>query len=293
MQIEGLSREWGKVFLNGRLVDAGEAAVSAFDRGFLYGDGVFETLRVYSGVPFKLDSHLDRMARGCRTIRLKMPDPCEIKEGVRAVLEGNRLSDAYLRITVTRGATGLMWSDLACEEPTLMIIAKPYHPKDFGAGLKLVLSHLRTDEGNPLSGVKQTGISAKILARSEAVDSGADDALMLDMRGNVAEAASSNIFWVRNGRIYTPFLSCGILPGITRSTVIGIAQCRGLSILEGEFCLDELRAAEEVFLTSSTWELAPVLSLDGRDFPSPNGPVTMRVLDCYRSLVDEEISNSA
>ncbi|HUV05859.1 MAG TPA: aminotransferase class IV [Armatimonadota bacterium] len=278
----GLTEAWGQVYINGRLIPADEAAVSAFDRGFLYGDGVYETLRVYAGKPFMLDAHLRRMAHGCSVVGLAPPETKEIEEGVRLVLEANGLTDAYLRITVTRGATGRLWSDMALSKPTLLVIAKPLVPRDFGKGLRLVVSRYRTDERSPLSGVKQTGILPKILARAEAQRMGADDALFLDTRGFVAEATSSNVFWVRDGKLVTPSLACGILAGITRQVVMEIAHEQGVGVVEGEFALGELRTADEMFLTSSTWEIAPVRSLDDMEFPEAPGPVTKGLLELYR-----------
>lgn len=278
----GLTQVWGRVYLDGRLIAADEAEVSAFDRGFLYGDGVYETLRAYAGKPFMLDAHLQRMSHGCSVVGLAPPEPKQIEEGVRLVLEANGLTDAYLRITVTRGATGRLWYDPATSKPTLLIIARPLVPRDFGKGLRLVVSRYRTDERSPLSGVKQTGILPKILARAEAVRLGADDALLLDTRGFVAEATSSNAFWVREGKLFTPSLACGILAGITRRIVMEIAHRHEIGVVGGEFALDELRTAEEMFLTSSTWELAPVRSLDDIEFPQATCPLTKLLQESYR-----------
>jgi len=278
----GLTQAWGQVYINGGLAAAHEAVVSAFDRGLLYGDGVYETLRVYSGKPFMLDAHIRRMAHGCSVIALTLPETEEIREGVRLVLAANSLTDAYLRITVTRGATGRLWHDPAPSKPTLLIIAGPLVPRDFGDGLRLVVSRYRADERSPLSGVKQTGILSKILARAEAVRAGADDAVLLDTRAFVAEATSSNAFWLREEKLFTPSLTCGILAGITRRIVMEIAREREIGVVEGEFALGELRTAEEMFLTSSTWEIAPVRSLDGVEFPRASGPITKRLQELYR-----------
>ena len=278
----GLTEAWGQVYINGRLIPADEAAVSAFDRGLLYGDGVYETLRVYAGKPFMLDAHLRRMAHGCSVISLTPPETKQIEEGVRLVLESNGLTDAYLRITVTRGATGRLWYDMELSKPTLLVIARPFVPRDFGKGLRLVVSQHRTDERSSLSGVKQTGILPKILARAEAKSMGADDALLLDTRAFVAEATSSNAFWAREGKLFTPSLTCGILAGVTRQIVMEIAHEQGIGVVEGEFALGELRTAEEMFLTSSTWEIAPVRSLDDVEFPKAPGALTRRLLELYR-----------
>jgi len=278
-----LTEVWGQIYIEGRLVSACEGRVSAFDRGLLHGDGVYETVRVYAGKPFMLDAHLRRMAHGCSAIGLTAPDAKDIEEGVRLVLQANGLKEeAYLRITVTRGATGKLWHDLACAKPSLVIIAKPYAAPNFGDGLRLVVSRFRTDERSPLSGIKQIGILPKIMARAEALRADANDVILLDTRGFVSEATSSNAFWVREERLFTPSLTCGILDGITRAIVMEIAKGEGIPVVEGEFALDDLYAAEEVFLTSSTWEIAPVRSVDGTAFPGAAGPVTQRLTELYR-----------
>lgn len=282
----GFDETWGRVFLDGALKPASEAMVSAFDRGFLYGDGVYETIRVYAGKPFMLDAHLERMARGCSVIGLTPPDAAEIADGARQVLEKNGLADAYLRITVTRGATGKLWYELSSSKSSLLIVARPYSAPDFGEGLRLIVSSFRADERNLLSGVKQIGILPKILARSEAKSAGADDAMVLNTAGYVAEATSSNAFWSKDGALFTPCLDSGILAGITREIVIGVARKNGLAVHEGRFTLDDLLAADEVFLTSSTWELAPVRSLGETVFGGP-GSITTRVAELYRQQIRE------
>lgn len=281
MSIDDLSKTWGQIYVNGRLIAAGEASTSAMDRGFLYGDGIFETIRVYTGKPFMLDAHLARMAQGCSVISLPMPNVEEIKRGVEQVLKTNGLSDAYLRITVTRGPTGSMWSDLERSSPTVVIMSKPFIPHDFGQGLRLIVSSFRSDERNPLTGIKQTGILWKILARAEARRAGVDDALMLDTQVHVSEATSANIFWVRGNILYTPSLDCGILPGVTRAIVLDIAHEQDISAIEGKFGLDDLRAADEAFLTSSTWELAQIRSLAEKEFGTSR-PITKKLTEKYR-----------
>jgi len=279
-----LTEIWGQIYVNGKLAAAGGAAISALDRGLLYGDGVFETIRVYSGRPFMLDAHLERMAEGCSVISLPMPDPKEIKRGAERVLEANGLSDAYLRITVTRGATGSLWHDLAQASPTIIIMTKPFSPQEFGEGLRLAVSTFRSDEQSPLSRIKQAGILWKILARAEAKRAGMDDAVLLNTNGHIAEATSANILWMRSGTLYTPSLNCGILSGITRRIVIEIAREQGIAVVEGEFALGELGAADEAFLTSSTLEVAPIRSLNDKEFAdAAPGPATRQFMELYHS----------
>ena len=276
---------WGQISVNGRLMRAGEATVSPLDRGLLYGDGIFETIRVYEGKPFMLDAHLKRMAHGCSVISLPTPDVEEIKRWVMEALDANDLSDAYLRIVITRGPTGGVWHELENACPTLLILCKPYHPADFGEGLRLRLSTFRSDEQSPLTRIKHTGLLWKIMARREARQAGVNDAIMLNTKGHVAEATSANAFWVRYGVLYTPSLESGILGGITREIVLEIAREQGMEVVEGHFAFEELLAAEEAFLTSSTWELAPIRSIEDMTFAAAPGKITKLLAKLYGECV--------
>ena len=277
--------DWGQISVNGKLVPAAEATVSPLDRGLLYGDGIFETIRVYEGKPFMLDAHLKRMTHGCSVISLPMPDADTIKRWVMEALDANDLSDAYLRIVITRGPTGGVWHELENACPTVLILCKPYHPPDFGDGLRLRLSTFRSDEQNPLTQVKHIGLLWKIMARREARQAGVNDAIMLNTKGHVAEATSANAFWVRDGVLYTPSLDSGILAGITRGVVLEIAREKGIEAVEGHFAFEELLAVEEAFLTSSTWELAPIRSIEDMTFAEAPGKVTKRLAEEYRRSV--------
>lgn len=278
-----LNETWGLVGINGELKPADEAAVGAFDRGFLYGDGIYETIRVYEGKPFVLDAHLARMARGCEVIGLTFPGAEKLESDALSVLRANGRGDAYLRITITRGATGSHWFATESPSPTVFIMTKAYKPSDFGEGLRLMVSSFRSDERSPLSGLKVIGILPKIVARTEAVRGGHDDALLLDTGGRVSEATSSNAFWVRGGDLFTPSERCGILLGITRGVVMEIAARQDIRVREGEFLIEEALGADELLLTSSTWEIAPVRSLGDREYGI--GPVTRRLMEGYRERV--------
>jgi len=277
-----LDETWGFVYVNGELMPAHEASVCALDRGLLYGDGLFETIRVYNGMPFMLDAHIRRMSEGCSVIELMPPDPDEMRRAARQVLDANHLTgDAYLRITVTRGPTGRMWTDLEHSKATVIVLAKPYSPPDHGDGLRLTVSKsFRSDERSPLSRIKHTGILWKIMPRVAAKREGFDDALLLNTVDDISEGTSANIFWAKNGALHTPSLDCGILPGVTRSLVIEIARQQGISISEGCFPVDHLLRADEAFLTSSTAELVPIRSIEGKVFPG--GPITGLLTGLYR-----------
>lgn len=290
MQDMNLDETWGTVYVNGRLVPARDAVVSACDRGLLYGDGIFETVRVYDGKPFMLDAHISRMAEGCSVTSLCPPDAEEVRRAARDILDANRLtSDAYLRITVTRGATGRMWYDLGHDQTTLVLLAKPYDPPNHGRGLRLTVSaSFRSDERCPLSRIKHTGILWKILPRAEAKGSGFDDALLMNTANQISEATSANAFWVRDGKLYTPDLACGILPGVTRSIVMQVARENGVAVVEDCLPLAHLLGAEEMFLTSSTAELTPIRSVNDTAFESP-GTMTRRLTALYGEYVTNNL----
>lgn len=280
---------WGMVCVNGRLMEASEASVSALDRGLLYGDGIFETVRVYGGKPFMLDAHLARMAEGCAVLHLPSPDVVAIRKWAERVLQANRLDgDAYLRITMTRGATGRLWYDLGSGSPTVIVIARPYTPPKYDDGIRIMVSSFRSDESSPLSRTKHTGILWKILARAEAKRSGYDDALLLNTKGHISEGTSANVFWVRDGRLFTPSLDSGILAGITRGLVIKIVAERGICVEEGFFGLDDLLSAEEAFLTSSTSEIVFIRSAGGKEFGTSPGGLTRKIAEWYRELTTAE-----
>lgn len=286
-----LTEDWGQVCVNGELIPAGDATVSPMDRGLLYGDGIFETIRVYAGKPFMLDAHLARMQEGCAAIVLEPPDMGKVKLWVEETLKANGLSDAYLRITITRGPTGGVWYDLERSCPTVVIMAKPYAQPDFGEGLSLTISSFRSDEQSPLTRIKHTGLLWKILARTEAKRAGVDDALLLNTSGRIAEATAANIFWVREGTLYTPSLDCGILAGVTRMVVIGIAKDQDIAVVEGEFPLDDLLRAEEAFLTSSTCEIAPIRSVADKTFTGTiPGQMTRRLMSLYKQSVERRLA---
>ncbi len=277
---------WGTVWLDDGPVKAGRAAVSALDRGLLYGDGLYETLRVYSGVPFLLDHHIERLRRGAQVLRMPVPEDGLIRKAVDCVIRANALQEAYLRITLTRGVLPDDWTSLEPCRPVLLVMARPLPPRDYGDGFSLALSPFRVDPESPLRGVKHTGIVSKIIARRLALDEGCQDALLLTPDGAVGEATAASIFWVQDGRLYTPSLELGILDGLTRMLVLRVAPRGGIAVEEGRYPPERLLQADEVFITSSTWELVPVKRVGEREFAAPRpGPVTRRLMELYRDEV--------
>jgi branched-chain amino acid aminotransferase len=274
------------VYLNGRIVEPSEARVSAFDRGFLYGDALFETMRAYGGRIFRLQQHLDRLNTSATFLGFDLSMPAEPFSGaVTRTLAASTLADAYVRLTVTRG-TGRGLMPAARDSATVMIEVRPLSPypaRLYEQGAQVIISRYRRDESSPLSNHKITNYLTAILAKREAAAAHCDDALLLNNRGDVAEATVSNVFVVKNGRIVTPPVSAGILPGITRATIMEICRQSSISLSEASLSLDELLAADEVFLTNSLMEIMPVRRVADRPIGAGTpGPVTLDLQEQYR-----------
>ena len=221
------------VYLNDKFVPQEEAVVSVFDHGFLYGDGVYETLRAYHGRVFKLAEHLARLERSASHIRLHLPaSPERLTDLVREALSRNLLQEAYLRITVSRGAGEIGLDPALCKIPTLVIIAKPFQPYPesfYAAGVSVIVARTRRNLPEALPPqVKSLNFLNNILAKMEAKAAGAHEALMLNHRGDVTEGTTSNVFAVQEGRLRTPSVECGILEGVSRRLVLQLASELGI-----------------------------------------------------------------
>jgi len=283
------------VYVNGEVVPREDARVSPFDRGFLYGDGLFETIRAYAGVPFMLDAHLHRMGASAAALGIPMPERAELGEAVTRLIELNQIGDAYVRITVTRGPHTGALAPAEPAEPTVLVEARklhPYAPELYENGATVVVSSLRHDSDSPLRRHKTTNYLLSILAKREARERGADEALLLDAAGHVAEGATSNIFCVRRhgGRdstLLTPPLDMNILPGITRATVLDLAREAGIETGETRLTLDDFCSADEIFLTNSLMEIMPVRCIDQRATYAIGGKVTSVAAEAYSRLVRE------
>ncbi len=281
------------VYLNGSLVPESEAKVSVFDRGFLYGDGLFETMRAYSGKIFRLERHLRRLFRSAGMISLTLPrGEKEIGAAVYRTLQANELKEAYLRLTVSRGQGG-RGLDIADSRGVLMVIVSkplPLYPRSrYEEGIKAVVVKERRNESSTLSRIKSLNYLPGILAGLEARDKGAGEGLMLNSRGYLAEGTVSNIFLISDGEVVTPSLESGILPGITREAVLELAPRQGLKIAEKEIELTELKEAEEAFLTNSLREVVPLTRVEGQPIGKGKpGKITQRIAGAYASLVKKE-----
>ncbi len=285
-----------KVYLDGRIVEAEEARIPVNDRGVLFGDGLFETIRAYGGRPFRLDRHLRRLREGCRVLRISgLPDDGEIAEAIAALYRENvGRGDAYVRLTVTGGDFDGIRTLTRSSAPRFFIVVKPfegYPPEFYSRGIKVTVSSVRRNPHSPLWRIKTTNYLEPLYARQEAVDRGYHDALFLNTDGCLAEGSTSNIFLVRGRRVLTPHPDCGILPGITREAVLELCSRMRIEAEEGFYRLQDLLEAEEAFLTMTTGELIPVAEVDGTPVGERcPGPLTAELSAAYRRLVEEELS---
>ena len=280
-----------KIYLDGKFVDSSEAKVSVFDHGLLYGDGVFEGIRLYGGNIFRLEEHLERLEYSAKAIMLELPlTRDEIRAATCETCRQNGLTDAYIRLVVTRGVGDLGLAPWLCPKPTIFIIASKIslYPKEhYDNGLAIVT--VPTRRIGPASlppAIKSLNYLNHILGKIEAKLFGALEAIMLNEQGYVAECTADNVFIVHKGTIITPAASQGALKGITRGAVIDIAAELGVPLQESDMTRYDIWCADECFLTGSGAEVIPVVKLDGRVIGSGKpGPITHRVLEAFRRRV--------
>jgi branched-chain amino acid aminotransferase len=273
------------IYLNDRFVKEDEAQISVFDHGFLYGDGVYETIRSYGDKIFMRDQHLARLRRSADAIGLTIPErnwPSLLHESMERNGVGNDRTDAYIRITISRGKGDIGLDPALCRTPTIVIITKPLKPppaERYRTGVSLIVARTRRNLPGALDPqIKATNFLNNIQAKREAIAAGAFDSVLLNWEGHVTECTVSNLFFVEAGRLCTPALSCGILDGITRGILLTLAREGGIPVSEGRFTAEVLAAAEECFLSNTTMEVMPATQLNGR--PIGNGmpgPLTGRL----------------
>ncbi|HID47594.1 MAG TPA: branched-chain-amino-acid transaminase [Methanothermococcus okinawensis] len=276
-----------KVYLNGKFVDKEDAKISIYDHGLLYGDGVFEGIRAYDGVIFKLKEHIDRLYDSAKSILLEIPlSKEEMEEVVVETVRINKLRDAYIRLVVTRGVGDLGLDPQKCSNPSIFCIAEPMNPLLGESGIRVITSSIRrlpVDVLNPA--VKSLNYLNSILAKIQANYAGVDEAFLLDTEGYVVEGTGDNIFVVKDGIIRTPPVSSSILRGITRDTVIDIARELGYTVLEDRITLHQLYVADEVFITGTAAEIVPVVEIDGRIINEGKiGEITKRLKKEFDSI---------
>ena len=282
------------IYLNNILVPDNKAVVSVFDHGFLYGDGIYETLRAYDGVLFKLNEHIDRLFRSASLIKLQLPKTREeIGGAVYETIRANRLKEAYVRITVSRGKGPIGLDPALCPKPAFVIIANPfkdYPPSYYKKGVKAVVVKTRRNFKGALDPqIKSLNFLNNVLAKTEAIACGAYEAVMLNYKGYVAEGTISNIFFVKDKVLCTPSVEAGILDGITRRIIIDIANEMGIKVKEGRFRPDDIYEADEVFISNTTMEVMPVKKFDDAKFSVSTGGITKAIHKAYRAIVREYI----
>lgn len=283
-----------QVYLNGSFVDAADAKISVFDHGLLYGDGVFEGIRLYDGNVFKLDEHLERLELSAHAILLTLPwSRQEISDAVCESCRRNGLKNGYIRLVVTRGVGSLGLSHKSCKEPQLIIIADSIslYPQEFyEKGLKIITAATRRMSAAALPPmVKSLNYLNNIMAKAEAMQAGCLEAVMLNEEGYVAECTGDNIFIRKKGTWYTPPFYSGALRGITRGSAIDLLARMGETVVERNLTRYELWTADEMFLTGTAAEMIPVVELDGRRIGTgAPGEATHRVLEAFREVARSE-----
>lgn len=277
------------IFLNDKVVAEPEAVVSVYDHGFLYGDGIYETMRSYSGAVFMFERHRERLCRSASFIQLGLPEEGYIRNAVYDTLDANGLSDAYIRITVSRGKGPIGLDPGLCREPTFVVIAeqfREYPEQHYRQGVKLIIARTRRNLKEALDPrIKSLNFLNNILARIEAKERGAYEAIMLNAEGFISEGTVSNIFFVRDNVLCTPSPDVGILDGITRELIIGLAKRNGIKVNEGKFYPDNLFRSSEVFFTNTTAEVMPASQVEDMDFDV--GGITGTLRRLYREEVAE------
>ncbi|MBM3223740.1 MAG: branched-chain-amino-acid transaminase [Candidatus Tectomicrobia bacterium] len=279
-----------QVYVDGAFVPAEEARISVFDHGFLYGDGVFEGIRVYDGNIFRLPQHLQRLYDSAQCLLLRIPLPQdELRDAIVETVTRRGLPNQYVRVVVSRGAGDLGLNPRLCPQPSIIIIADTialYPSHFYTEGLELVtVATRRTPTWALDPRIKSLNYLNNILAKIEAQQAGVLEAVMLNSEGYLAECTADNLFFVRHGQLYTPSTAAGALQGITRDGVLDIAQALGVPTAEGLFTRYDLYTADECFMTGTGAEIVPVVRIDGRTIGTGQpGPLTARLRQGFEHL---------
>lgn len=279
-----------KIYIDGEFLPEADAKISVFDHGLLYGDGVFEGIRFYRGRVFRLAEHIDRLYDSAKAIHLTIPmSREEMTEAVLATIRTNELEDGYVRLVVTRGPGGLGLSPYRCEKASVIVIASSislYPEEMYETGLVVATCATRRPNHDALSpAVKSLNYLSNVMAKVEAIAAGADEGVMLNAAGYVAECTGDNIFVVKNGKVSTPPVYAGSLDGITRRAVMELIERKGLDLREVEMSRYDLYTADEVFLTGTAAEVVPVRKYDERIIGNGEpGPVTRGIMADFHEL---------
>lgn len=280
--------------MNGELVPAEDAKVGVYDHGLLYGDGVFEGIRTYQGIAFRLEQHLDRLYSSAQAIRLVIPyTPQQLSQAVYETMKLNSQSNAYIRLVVTRGVGDLGVDPSTAKVPTVFIITDKialYPRQMYEKGMSIIIAKtIRTPAQSLSPQVKSLNYLNNILAKLEASDAGVPEAIMLNCDGYVSECTGDNIFIVRDGKILTPRVDSGILEGITRDCVLDLAAQKGIQVEQTSLLPEDLYAADECFLTGTAAEIVPVTKIDGRPLGTGQpGPITKDLIQIFHKYVNTQ-----
>lgn len=288
-----------KIYLDGQLVSKEDAKISVFDHGFLYGDGVFEGIRVYNRRIFRHDAHLLRLYRSAKAIALEPPlSVAEMKKAIEETVAANELENGYIRAIISRGPGDLGLDPRKCPKPTVLVIADAialYPPEVYEKGMECITVATRRSQPDVLNpAIKSLNYLNNILAKIECIRAGVPECVMLNHQGLVAECSGDNLFiYIRdfNGgaQLRTPPVSAGILEGITRDAVIGIAEELGIECVERDMALFDVYAADEAFLTGTAAEVVPMTKLDNREIGDGKpGSITWKIIERYRELTRSE-----
>jgi branched-chain amino acid aminotransferase len=283
-----------KIYISGKFFDKADAKISVYDHGLLYGDGVFEGIRAYSGRVFRLKQHVDRLYDSALGIHLQIPMKREeMAAAIVDTLAHNKLSDAYIRVVVTRGAGSLGLDPRKTTDPQVIVITDKialYPPELYEHGLKIITAATTRNHPNAVNPrIKSLNYLNNILGKIEATQAGCLEALMLNHKGELAECTGDNVFVVQHGQIHTPSADSGILEGITRAAVIELARAAGYAVIERTMDRLDVFKAEECFLTGTAAELIPVVECDGRVIGNGRpGPITRELRERFHALVREE-----
>ena len=282
-----------QVWIDGKLYDKNDAKISVYDHGLLYGDGVFEGIRVYGGRIFECDAHLRRLFDSAKAIRLNIPATAQqLRAAIEQTVKANGFTDCYVRLVVTRGAGTLGIDPKHCAAPSVFVIADliQVHSKEaYEKGIAVITSSIIRTHPNALSPrIKSLNYLNNILARIEANDAGVSEAIMLNEQGDVAEATVQNVFIVRGGRVRTPPITAGILEGVTRDVMITLCRRNNIPCEEARIQRHDLYVADEMFLTGTGGEVMPVTKIDNRPIGSGEvGPITRQLKDSFHRHVRE------
>ena len=282
------------VYINGELIPRNEARVSVFDHGFLYGNGLFETMRAYKRKIFRLEHHLQRLFLSLESLSFPIPFTFDsLKEAIYKTIEANRQEDAYIRLNITRGEGATVPDPTTCKNPNLIIITRdylPYAPSLYQKGYRGKVVQVRPSPHTPTATMKTLNFLDHIIAKMEAKAAGFNEGILVNTDGFVTEGTVSNIFIVTGNRVATPAREAGLLPGVTRQVILELAEDKQIKGEETKITPHQLAGADEAFLTNSLVEIMPLVELDGHPIGAGTpGPVTQQLTVSYKKRVQEEL----